>query len=172
MEELTTSSLRSERHSRWKLFWLIVTSCLVLVSCAPRAETSSPTPTPAMQTIDTVYTEAGLTAEERVWLAGLEPAGGEGRVGLSFTQDFDHDGNDETVVWGHYTRGNETGNFVRVSRGTTVLLKQEVPGSPQLTAFTLKPDGSLWFGAGVNAGEVTLKITWEPGPKFHRLLPD
>jgi hypothetical protein len=125
-----------------------------------------------------VYTEALLTDAQKAWVASLQPAGGEGRVAVGFTEDFDHGGTAKSVVYGAYTKGNGTeGNFVLVTRSGSdkpeVLLLKEIPGPPQFTVFTLKPDGSLWFGGGIDAGEVTMKIVWEDHqPVFSFLSPE
>jgi len=114
-----------------------------------------------------VYTETLLDEQQKAFVAGLEPAGGEGKVGTGFTQDFDGDGKKETVSYGAWARQpGEEGNFVLVSREASppeILLLEEFPGPPRFTVFTLKPDGSLWFGGGIDAGEVTMNITWDQG---------
>ncbi len=81
------------------------------------------------------------------------------------------------MSFGAWARGSDEGNFVLVTReGATppeVLLLKELPGEPRFTVFTLKPDGSLWFGGGVDAGEVTMKVTWDEGqPVVARLTQD
>jgi len=125
-----------------------------------------------------VYTEVLLTDAQKAWVATLEPAGGEGRIATGFTEDFDGDGTRKSVVYGAYAKSNGTeGNFVLVTRGggdrPEVLLLKEIPGPPQFTVFTLKPDGSLWFGGGLDAGEVSMRLTWEDHqPVFSFLTPD
>jgi hypothetical protein len=125
-----------------------------------------------------VYTEAALDDRQKAFVATLQPAGGEGQVGAGFTADFDGDGKDETVSYGAWAKGpGDEGNFVLVTRpgadGPQVLLLKELPGPPRFTVFTKKPDGSLWFGGGIDAGEVTMKITWDGGtPVFSLLGPD
>lgn len=125
-----------------------------------------------------VYTETALDDRQKAFVAGLEPAGGEGKVGLGFTQDFDGDGRAETVSYGAFAKasGNE-GNFLLVTRESIgkpeILLLKEFPGPSRVTAFTLKPDGSLWFGGGIDAGEVTMKLTWDQRkPVFTPLTGD
>jgi hypothetical protein len=126
----------------------------------------------------TVYTEAQLNEAQKAWVATLEPAGGEGKVAEGFTGDFDADGVEERVSYGAYTKvGGGEGNFVLVTRKAEgkpeVLLLKELPGPPQFTVFTLKPDGSLWFGGGIDAGEVTMRIVWENHlPVFSLLTQD
>lgn len=122
-----------------------------------------------------VYTASILTDAQKAWVAQLQPAGGEGKVAPGFTADFDGDGHIETVLYGAYAKADgEEGNFVLLTRKAAeeseVLLLQELPGKPQFTVFTLKPDGSLWFGGGIDAGEVTMKLSWVHGkPVFQRL---
>lgn len=167
------------RIVRFKLLGATL-ALLVLASCTPRnaeAPGSAFTAWPSDWTTATIFTEAMLSDEQKLWVAGLEPAGGEGEVGLQFTRDFDGDGTTETAVYGSYTKGQQEGNFVLILRNRVespeVLLLKEVPGPPQFTVFTLKPDGSLWFGGGIDAGEVTMNITWDDGtPVFHQLMPD
>ena len=124
-----------------------------------------------------LYTEGQFTSEQKAWVATLEPAGGEGRVAPEFTGDFDGDGKEETVSYGAWARGAEEGNFILVTRPGSnpaeILLLKELRGLPRFTVFTLKPDGSLWFGGGVDAGEVTMNLTWEQGkPVFRHLSRD
>jgi len=162
----------------------------------PAAPAQNPFPTPYVPTNDAqiagrapsdlasgwtsacVYTEARLTDAQKAWVATLEPAGGEGRVAPGFTEDFDGDGTKKSVAYGAYAKSNGTkGNFVLVTRGgpdrPEVLLLKEIPGPPQFTVFTLKPDGSLWFGGGLDAGEATMRLTWEDHqPVFSFLSPD
>jgi len=165
------------------------------VAPPPPAPEQNPFPTPYFPTKDAqiagrtvadlagwtsacVYTETLLTAAQKAWVATLQPAGGEGRVAAGFTEDFDHDGKTENVAYGAYAKANGTeGNFVLVTRGgpdkPDVLLLKEIPGPPQFTVFTLKPDGSLWFGGGIDAGEVTMRIVWEDHrPVFSFLSPE
>lgn len=112
-----------------------------------------------------VYTEAQLNEKQKAWVATLEPAGGEGKVAAGFTGDLDGDGKTERVSFGAFANKTDEGNFVLVTRETgtrsEVLLLKELPGPPRFTVFTLKPDGSLWFGGGIDAGEVTMRIVWE-----------
>ena len=125
-----------------------------------------------------VYTDQVLSDQQKAFVAGLEPAGGEGQVGPGFTADFDGDGKDETVSYGAWAKATgEEGNFVLVTRTgeskPEILLLKELPGPPKFTVFTKKPDGSLWFGGGIDAGEVTMKIVWDQGkPVFSLLGPD
>jgi hypothetical protein len=124
-----------------------------------------------------VYSESLLSAPEKALVARLEPAGGEGVVGLGFSRDFDGDGRVETVSYGAFeNQAGDEGNFVLVTRDTEppqVLLKKELPGPPRFSVFTLKPDGSLWFGGGIDAGEVTMTLSWDGGnPVFRRLTGD
>lgn len=111
-----------------------------------------------------IYTETRLDARQKAWVATLEPAGGEGLVGPGFQGDFDGDGKMESVVYGAYRKDSGEGNFVLVTRDAAeepeVLLLKEFPGTPAFTVFTLKSDGSLWFGGGIDAGEVTMRIAW------------
>ena len=128
-------------------------------------------------TAASLYGEDHLSPDQKAWVATLEPAGGEGLVSPGFTKDFDHDGKKETVSFGAWARGRDEGNFVLVTReGSTppeVLLLKELPGPPRFTVFTLKTDGSLWFGGGVDAGEVTMKLSWDTGhPVFNLLTQD
>ena len=122
-----------------------------------------------------LYSEALLNDDQRDWISRLEPAGGEGKVAPRFTEDFDADGRQESVSYGAYAKASgEEGNFLLVTRAGTekpeVLLLKEFPGPPQFTVFTLKPDLSLWFGGGIDAGEVTMRLTWEKGvPVFAHL---
>jgi len=115
-----------------------------------------------------LYTETLLSEQQKAWISQLEPAGGEGKVAPRFTQDFDGDGRQETVSYGAYAKASgEEGNFLLVTKEGTdkpqVLLLKELSGPPQFTVFTLKPDLSLWFGGGIDAGEVTMRVTWEKG---------
>jgi hypothetical protein len=125
-----------------------------------------------------LYSEQVLSDQQKAFVAGLEPAGGEGQVAPGFTADFDGDGREETVSYGAWARGStEKGNFVLVTRPGTplpeILLLKELPGPPRFTVFTKKSDGSLWFGGGIDAGEVTMKIVWDQGkPVFSLLGPD
>lgn len=124
-----------------------------------------------------VYTSDRLTDDQKAFVAGLGPAGGEGLVALGFSKDFDQDGNDESVVYGAWAKGEVEGNFVLVvrlgSEPPEVLLLQQFEQPPQFTVFTLKPDNSLWFGGGIDAGEVTMNLTWTGGkPEFHLLTGD
>jgi hypothetical protein len=129
-----------------------------------------------------LYSQAVMSDAEKTLFARLEPAGGEGLVAPSFTRDFDGDGKDETVAYGAFVRGSETGNFVLVTRGgpgtqagnpPKVLLEQEFIQTPTVTAFTLKPDNTLWFGGGIDAGEVIWKLVWQAGkPVLISLLGD
>ncbi|MEI8094541.1 MAG: hypothetical protein WCG80_10030 [Spirochaetales bacterium] len=135
-----------------------------------------------------VYSQALMSVAEKALFARLEPAGGEGLVAPSFTRDFDGDGKDETVAYGAFVRGSEQGNFVLVTRGgsgtregsgtraaapTQVLLVEEFIQPPSITAFTLKPDKTLWFGGGIDAGEVIWKLEWKDGkPQLISLLGD
>jgi hypothetical protein len=157
----------------------------LLASCAPAKAPVPPAPTgqgpvtelPPTWVSASLLTEDALTPAQKERVARLEPAGGEGRVGLGFTEDFDGDGRVESVAYGTYAKASETGNFVLVTRQegsrTVVLLRQELPGPPRFTVFTLKPDGSLWFGGGIDAGEVTMNITWSGGlPVFHHLTEE
>lgn len=124
-----------------------------------------------------VYTTDRLSDSQKAVVADLEPAGGEGLVALGFSKDFDQDGRDESVVYGAWAKAESEGNFVLVARfggeAPEVLLLQQFEQPPQFTVFTLKPDNSLWFGGGIDAGEVTMNIAWEDGrPVFHLLTGD
>ena len=125
-----------------------------------------------------VYAESLLDIRQKAWVGTLEPAGGEGRVGLGFSGDFDGDGRSETAAYGAYAKGTgEEGNFILLFRENSgepeVLLLKEIPGPPRFTVLTLKPDGSLWFGGGIDAGEVTMNVTWNQGtPAFHFLTEE
>ncbi len=124
-----------------------------------------------------LYREDLLDDAQKAWVATLEPAGGEGRVAPGFTQDFDGDGRTERVAYGAYAKeGGEEGNFVLVTReaasGVQVVLLRELAGPPQFTVFTLKPDGSLWFGGGIDAGEVTMRLTWVDGSPVFNFLTE
>lgn len=122
-----------------------------------------------------LYTDEALTPSQREWIGHLSPAGGEGAVSIGFERDFDGDGQRERVVYGAWARGSTEGNFVAVVRGSpvhVVWLKQWEQ-VPRVTVFTLKNDGSLWFGGGVHDGEVTKKLDWLDGrPVFTELLGD
>lgn len=123
-----------------------------------------------------VYDQALLDERQKAWVASLEPAGGEGQVGLGFTRDFDGDGRTESVMYGAFAdEAGREGNFVLIVREGTpssILLRKELPGPPRFTVFTLKPDGSLWFGGGIDAGEVTMNITWDHGAPVFRILTE
>lgn len=123
-----------------------------------------------------IYSPELLDDRQQALVARLEPAGGEGEVALGFTRDFDGDGLTETVSYGAFENAGVEGNFVLVVRDGAppmVLLKKELPGPARFTVFTLKPDGSLWFGGGIEDGEVTMNLTWEAGmPVFRHLTAD
>ena len=125
-----------------------------------------------------LYTETLLSQEQLTWVSQLEPAGGVGTVATGFSRDFDGDGRQERVSYGAYAKATgEEGNFLLVTREgkdkPEVILLKELPGPPQFTVFTLKPDLSLWFGGGIDAGEVTMRVTWEKGqPVFANLTEE
>jgi hypothetical protein len=120
-----------------------------------------------------VYTLQTLSAAQQATFAGLSPAGGVGVVAVGFTRDFDGDGRLETVAWGEFTRGAAAGNFLLVTREGNPpqrLLVKEYNQVPVLTAFTLKPDNSLWFGGTIDAGEVRSRLDWSAaGPQVTEL---
>jgi len=158
---------------------------LVAGSCTEKKANENPEPGPKFAegwTTWGLYTEATLTTAERALVSRAGPAGGAGETALGFTRDFDSDGRDESVAYGWFTRGEgseqpSTGNFLLVTQGNAseqeVLLLQEFDNPPAVTVFTLKAEGSLYFGGGIDAGEVLWKLDWPEGqPRVTSLLEE
>jgi hypothetical protein len=124
-----------------------------------------------------IYSDRYLTDEQKKFISTLLPAGGDGKTGLDIVVDLNRDGIDELLSWGAYSSGEkQMGNFLLITQGRGSDLKvvylHEFPGSPQMTSFTLKPDGTLYFGGGMQASEAVWQLQWVAGKIVLKNLSD